>query len=371
MYNVYYVKDNTQTKTLSYTVKHMVGGEQKFSHTYTEDVWINAPDTIKIQDGSLAQKTYKGYKFDNMDPATVGESVASGTIITLTYVKDNDQTQDTQYTVKYYKGGVEQPNDMLTVTGTAWVNDDPAMIAIAEGGIPAPADKYEGYQLAEGQTYPDAGTKVESGTEYTVNYVARTDLTYTVKYLEKDTNKKLHDPKIVDKQTFGAEVTEKAIDITGYDKVEPSEQKFTINADKNEITFYYTARTDLKYTVNYLEKDTGKELAKPKTVENQTFGTAVTEKAIFIKGYWPCNPAKETIIIDVDENVINFYYGPYNNPRFPQVSDDTSSTTNTGALKSPKTGDASNLSLWFALLFVSGGVLMGTAVIGRKRKYNR
>ena len=38
---------------------------------------------------------------------------------------------------------------------------------------------------------------------------------------------------------------------------------------------------------------------------------------------------------------------------------------------SPKTGDNSNLALWFALLFVSGGAAIGTTVVSRKKKYNR
>ena len=38
---------------------------------------------------------------------------------------------------------------------------------------------------------------------------------------------------------------------------------------------------------------------------------------------------------------------------------------------SPKTGDNSNLALWFALLFVSGAAAIGTTVVSRKKKYNR
>ena len=201
-------------------------------------------------------------------------------------------------------------------------------------------------------------------------YTKRADLSYTVKYLEKGTNKKLHDPKIVDKQTFGAKVTEAAIDITGYDKVEPSKQEFIINADKNEITFYYTARTDLSYTVNYLESGTGKPVAPAKVVENQTFGTEVTEAAISVKGYRRLIPVYETMTIGVGENVINFYYYKPNGPATPDQPGG-GDKLNTGVLKSAQTGDTSNLSLWFALLFVSGGVLMGTTVIGRKRKHTR
>ena len=39
--------------------------------------------------------------------------------------------------------------------------------------------------------------------------------------------------------------------------------------------------------------------------------------------------------------------------------------------KGPQTGDTSNLALWIALLFVSGGAAIGTTVVSRKKKYNR
>ncbi|NSI70173.1 hypothetical protein G4998_00385 [[Eubacterium] rectale] len=39
--------------------------------------------------------------------------------------------------------------------------------------------------------------------------------------------------------------------------------------------------------------------------------------------------------------------------------------------KSTQTGDTSNLALWIALLFISGGVAIGTTVVSRKKKYHR
>ena len=39
--------------------------------------------------------------------------------------------------------------------------------------------------------------------------------------------------------------------------------------------------------------------------------------------------------------------------------------------KSPQTGDTSNLALWIALLFASGGAAFGTTVVSRRKKYNR
>lgn len=42
-----------------------------------------------------------------------------------------------------------------------------------------------------------------------------------------------------------------------------------------------------------------------------------------------------------------------------------------GNTTSPKTGDSSNPALWSALLFISGGAVIGTTVVSRKKKYNR
>ena len=39
--------------------------------------------------------------------------------------------------------------------------------------------------------------------------------------------------------------------------------------------------------------------------------------------------------------------------------------------RNPQTGDTSNLALWIALLFISGGAAIGTTVVSRKKKYNR
>ena len=37
----------------------------------------------------------------------------------------------------------------------------------------------------------------------------------------------------------------------------------------------------------------------------------------------------------------------------------------------PGTGDTANPALWFALLFVSGGAVIGTTAVSRKKKHNK
>ena len=38
--------------------------------------------------------------------------------------------------------------------------------------------------------------------------------------------------------------------------------------------------------------------------------------------------------------------------------------------KSPQTGDNSHMALWMALLFVSGGAVIGTTVVSKKKKHS-
>ena len=146
----------------------------------------------------------------------------------------------------------------------------------------------------------------------TLYYTKRTDLSYTVKYLEKGTNKKLHDEKTASNKTFGDVVDPKdeVIGINGYNYDSASPETLTIGTDDNVLTLYYTKRTDLIYTVNYYWNETTEKVADSKTVENQTFEAEVTEHPVEAEGYTPVSTDPKTIIIDADstKNVITFYY---------------------------------------------------------------
>ena len=50
---------------------------------------------------------------------------------------------------------------------------------------------------------------------------------------------------------------------------------------------------------------------------------------------------------------------------------ETTTPAANGSTKSPKTGDNSNMFLWLALLFVSGGAVTAATIANKKRKYNR
>ncbi|MDY3660655.1 MAG: InlB B-repeat-containing protein [Bulleidia sp.] len=76
-----------------------------------------------------------------------------------------------------------------------------------------------------------------------------------------------------------------------------------------------------------------------------------------------------------DKDTVLYAQWSKNAPAQVNVSNDANGGTGTnGTAKptdSPKTGDNSNLALWFVLLLVSGGAAIGTTVVSRKKKYNR
>ena len=56
-------------------------------------------------------------------------------------------------------------------------------------------------------------------------------------------------------------------------------------------------------------------------------------------------------------------------PDEPSEGNTTQDKPNQGNIESPKTGDSSNLILLAALLFISGGIMTGVTVIGKKKKF--
>ncbi len=73
-------------------------------------------------------------------------------------------------------------------------------------------------------------------------YTAKTDVSYTVKYLREGDNKVLAPEKVVTDQTFDTEVTEQAADVVGYTPDAPS--KTMILDEYNKVlTFSYSANT--------------------------------------------------------------------------------------------------------------------------------
>ena len=177
---VYYIKDESQTHDITYTVKHYIDGEyqKEDDFTDTQSVWVN--DTEVEVTYELDEDKYVGYKLDSND---LTETATNGKVFSVNYVKDESQTHDITYTVKHYIEGTHQEGDDFTETKTVWVNDTtiPVTYELDE-------DKYVGYKL-------DSNDLTETATDgkvFSVNYV-KDQFTYIVKYFYEGTDGKYHE----------------------------------------------------------------------------------------------------------------------------------------------------------------------------------
>ena len=314
---VYYVKDS-----YGYSVEYYIDGTKNDSMTVTDSADFGTVIN------SYPVKCPTGYKRDKTEnfPLTIGTD-ASANVIKVYYVKDDSQTQDTKYTVKYTIEGVEQAADKIEETGTAWINDNPAMIEIAEGGIPAPADKYTGYKLDPANpTYPAAGTEVETGSEYTVNYVKDDSQTQDTKYTVKYTIEGVAQPKDTIEVTGTAWIndTPAKIAIAAGGIPTPANKYTGYKLDPNNPT-YPAAGTLVasgsEYTVNYVKDDSQTQDTKY-TVKYTIEGAEQTNDKVEVTGtaWINDNPAKIAIAAGGIPTPANKYTGyklDPNNPAYP------------------------------------------------------
>lgn len=150
-------------------------------------------------------------------------------------------------------------------------------------------------------------------------YTAKTDVSYTVKYLREGDNKVLAPEKVVTDQTFDTEVTEQAADVVGYTPDAPS--KTMILDEYNKVlTFSYSANT-YDYTVRHIKQlpdgSYDEENAEVETLSGK-FEALAAVTAKDYGSHYPTNDAdtkqnikiEESLTIDVkydlDEHTLTF-----------------------------------------------------------------
>ena len=88
---IYYIIDDENTKTLSYTVEYYKDGEKVEQDTETErsTVQVLEPDTLEINKEKInTTNKYVGYKLDKTEPSEIPDTVNNGETIKVYYVKD-------------------------------------------------------------------------------------------------------------------------------------------------------------------------------------------------------------------------------------------------------------------------------------------
>lgn len=153
-------------------------------------------------------------------------------------------------------------------------------------------------------------TAINADKTLYAKWTPRTDIPYTVKYLEEGTNKELHAAK-TGTGTFNTTVQVTAEAISGYTLVGSSPRALKLEkVDGNELIFYYTKDpVKVSYTVHYYLDGTATKVAADKVVNNVNAGTEVTEDAISVTGYTAAAPTQQKLNLSATgTNEIIFYY---------------------------------------------------------------
>ena len=279
---------------LSYTVNYLEKGTNEILHQakttgdqkYGVEI-VSANEIIDID----------GYKYDSVDKDKL--VISTGTnVINIYYTKRTDLS----YTVNYLEKTTNKVLHTAKTVGNKTFGD-----IITSENEKITIDGYNYDSVDKTTLTIGTGTNVIN-----IYYTKRNDLSYTVNYLEKTTNKVLHTAKTVGNKTFGDIITSanEKITIDGYNYDSVDKTTLTIGTGTNVINIYYTKRTDLSYKVNYLEKTTNKILHIPKTKNGMTFQSTIkaTDEVIAIYGYKYDSADKDTLTIGTGTNVINIYY---------------------------------------------------------------
>ena len=276
-------------KKLSYIVEYYED-ETKISNdsdnTFDENVYFGD----KIGEELINKNKYKNFGYQNgvIKSDMPYEIKEENNIIKVCY----ERRYDMSYTVRYVElvGNDEvELLDSKTVTNKTYNKTYEEEAKIAPNGYKLVSDKKQTITL-------DSDGKVLK-----FYYEKRNDMSYTVRYIDYDTNESIISDKVVENKTYNEEIEEFAEYPYGYNLVSENVQRFKLDSDSKVITFYYN-KIKAKYVVRYLEV-----LPSIKKVGNLI--DKVTEEAKNIKGYDLVSDDKVTIELNKEEvSEIIFYY---------------------------------------------------------------
>ncbi len=190
-----------------------------------------------------------------------------------TYYAKFEPKKDVSYTVHYYEEG----------TTNKVANDKIVNNQTFDATVEETAKDITGYTLVGNNKKTvtlDAYNK-----EITFYYKANT-MSYTVKYLEKETNKVLHAELVKQNVKFGSKVTETAVDIPGYTVDGNKKVVEKLNYANNVITFYYTENQLVKIQYQVADgQNTMGSVTRPYEDVKPVTGTPVGSTANANEGY--------------------------------------------------------------------------------------
>ena len=293
---IYYDRNTDYTATVNY---------------YEEGTTTNLIPSKTIQNLAFEQtvnavnhkENIPGYIYSRANPEsiTISDTVENN-VINLYYTKRNDLG----YTVKYFD---KDTNEEIKTAKTQG-NMTYGTIVNAEDEVV----EITGYRYDSADPESITISEIARNNVIKLYYAKRNDLSYTVKYFDKDTNEEIKTAKTQGNMTYGTIVNaeDERVDISGYiyDSANPESITISEVPRNNVINLYYIKRDDLRYTVKYLDKDTNEPIKDNKIVRNQTFGDTIdsSTEIVSIYGYDYDSLTPEELTIGYDSNIITIFY---------------------------------------------------------------
>lgn len=294
--NVVYKKRND----LSYTVEYYKD-QNKISNDNDNTV-NNQTFGNKVHEAEIDKNKYKpllGYKDGIIETNMPYEIKEEDNVIRVCYFKRDDMS----YTVKY----LDKANDEELLNSE--VRDGKTFEEVyTETAKDAPY----GYKLVGNDTQE---VKIDAEDKVVIFYYEkRNDFSYTVMYLEEDTNNELATPEVRRNRTYLETYSEKAKPIDGY-VVDEETKEIVLEENESRIIFYYNKKDDLSYKVIYYKDSLNTDAIGEETFENQTFEDIINSDDIDKDLYKPRKGYNSGVIatdmpytIIDGENVINVIY---------------------------------------------------------------
>lgn len=294
--NVVYKKRND----LSYTVEYYK--EQNKISNDNDNTVNNQTFGNKVQEAEIDKNKYKpllGYKDGTIETDMPYEIKEEDNVIRVCYVKRDDMS----YTVKY----LDKANDEELLNSE--VRDGKTFEEVyTETAKESPY----GYRLVGNDTQE---VKIDAEDKVVIFYYEkRNDFSYTVMYLEENTNNELATPEVRRNRTYLETYSEKAKPIDGY-VVDEETKEIVLEENESRIIFYYNKKDDLSYKVIYYKDSLNTDAIGEETFENQTFEDIINSDDIDKDLYKPRKGYNSGVIatdmpytIIDGENVINVIY---------------------------------------------------------------
>ena len=167
-----FIKDESQTKDLSYIVEYYIDGIKQDADTETKNITVHVsePDTISVNKDEInTTNKYSGYELEKTEPATIPDTVNNGDVIKVYYTVET-------YDITYDLDGGKLPNGKENPTSYT-VNDTFVLITPEKEGY-----TFTGWTGSNGNT-PEKTVTVAKGTTGNKNYKANFDInSYKVTY---------------------------------------------------------------------------------------------------------------------------------------------------------------------------------------------